>query len=357
MKVRNERLYAFLRHFYKKVRVQNQGSPFQFRVAKNEDGEKRIKRISSGEEYSICCPVCRETRYRLSINHVFGERIEGAEMWHVAHCWNEDCDVSDMLKRMYEDYCELEEREFRAVDVEALAKMPTIEEIVDECEKNLVVLGGIQRVDTLNNDHVAVKYLRMRRFDPAILGPQRAIGYCFNTDDSARQAHKRIVIPILFRGRYVGWQARAIPGHTKLTIRKGSEAKKWPYAQPKYWTSTGTRMSYFLYSYDLAATQESVVVSEGPTDAWRGGLLGVATMGRRISRYQRKLIAETWGERSGKILLIGDPGFDADWELNAHELEKEVGDKGKVRLYVPKDKDPGDMTDEEYGKVLHDHLR
>lgn len=355
MKVRNERLYLFLQHFFKKVRVQNGGAPFRYRIVVRE-GEREVSRIDSGEEYSICCPVCKETRFRLSVNHMFGETIEGIELRHLAHCWNEDCDVVPKLISMYDTFCnELAPEDLTPLAApEALSGPFDMNEIVKSCKDSLLKLSGVVRVDTLPDDHPAVRYMISRRFDPKVFGPQYAVGYCFNRDYEARFAHKRLIIPLLYKGEYVGWQARAIDGWSKLTIDPRKVDKAWPFKESKYWTSPGTRKSYFLYGYDVAAQHDNVVVMEGPTDAWRARPYGVAAMGRRLSIYQRKLIAETWGERSGRIVLIGDPGFENDWKENKKQLDDEIREPGKVVLILPKDSDVGGMAEDELWRIVSD---
>ena len=352
MAVRNKRLYAFLQHYFKRVRVLREGEPFRYRVIKR-DGKKFIERLDGGEEYCLCCPICKETRFRLCVNHVFGEFLEGVEMRHVIHCWNEECEVAGKLLTLYEEFCEIAPADLRPMDAERVDGPISIEAMVADCQKNLMQVAGVTRVDELPVDHPAARYLLSRRYDPQALGPSHAIGFCYNEAYKVRHAHNRIIIPILYQGAYIGWQARAIPGLTKLTIEPKKADKPWPYREPKYWTSPGTRKSFFLYSYDIAATQDTVVVSEGPTDAWRVGPCGVAALGRRISLYQRKLLLETWAERPGKIVLIGDPGFEDDWRMNKELLDDEVGDPGKVKLILPREKDPGEMTREELWGMIH----
>lgn len=353
IKVRNEKLYAFLAHYYKRVKICNAGMPYQYRAARDVNtGKKTIRRISSGEEYAICCPVCKETRFRLSVNHMFGELVDGVRIFP-AHCWNEECSVVKILTDLYEEFCDIPEDELGVSKGIASVIAPTfsLEEVAKECTENLLKLDGIVRVDTLPEDHPAVRYLRNRNFDPKVLGPLRGIGYCDNDQYKARQAHKRITIPILYKGRYVGWQARAIPGWTKLTLDPRKEGKAWPYQEPKYWTSPGTRKSFFLYGYDQALAFDTVLVSEGPTDAWRAGACGMAILGRMLSVYQMKMLADVWGQRDGSIILIGDPGFEDDWQRNFDRLQCEVGEARKVKLVLPKDCDPGDMTEERLERI------
>jgi hypothetical protein len=315
---------------------------------------KEVQRVESGEEYAICCPKCGDTRFRLNISYVFGEVIDGVPMNHTVHCWNENCDVASFLLRHYEEFCDIMEEDLKPVDVEENSGPLNLMDVVKTCQENLMVVEGIQRVDTLDEDHPACRYLRSRSFDPQVVGKRYGVGYCENEDYNARMAHKRLIIPVLFEHAYVGWQSRAIEGLTQLKRNDKKLNSSWPYFQPKYWTSTGSKVSSFLYSYDLAATQDSVYVMEGPTDAWRAGPCGVSVFGRRISVYQRTLIAETWSDKPGKIVLIGDPGFEDDWRRNYEMLSEEVGEPGKVKLILPRDKDPGDMTREELESYVAD---
>lgn len=347
MKVRNERLYACLLQLFKKVHVNRQGDVFKYKT-NVENGRKSLERINGGEVYVMQCPLCKDTRFRLNVHHVFGMYVDGVLMNYQAHCWNCEGPVS---KWLWEHYQMFEEHgpSLTTASVECHEGPLRLSDVAADSERDLVRLTGIKRLDQLPADSPALQYLLSRHYDPYMLASTYAVGYCDNSDYKAKLAHKRIIIPILFEGRYVGWQSRAIPCHTKLTIIEGKEHKAWPYQEPKYWTSTGTRKSYFLYNHDVARLYDTVVVVEGPTDAWRIGMCGVAILGRQISQYQATQLVENWG--TGQIAMIGDPGFEQDWMSNKRKVEDLLG--REVQLYVPDGKDPGDHTTEELWETLN----
>ena len=349
---RNQRLYDFLRHYYREVKIQREGEPFRYKLGNGPDGEREIERLDSGEEYAICCPVCRDRRFRLNVNHTFGSTIDGVQMW-MAHCWNEDCEIVPVLRRSYRDFCELAPEQLveGGAAAERLDGPVRIQEIADDCAKNLLTFAGIRRVDTLPEGHPALVYLEKRKYPARQMGSHYGVGYCHNNDYSARLANNRLIIPVLYGGRCVGWQSRVIDGHTRMTRDKQAKAdKKWPWLEPKYWTAPGYRKAFFLYGYDLAGNFDDVVVVEGPMDAWRVGFNGVAIFGRRISYYQAHVIADTWAPRPGKIILVSDPGFEEDWEKNKFQLDQIVKIPGKVALFHPRDRDAGEH---EHGELWH----
>lgn len=348
MKVLNPTLYAFLKRQYGRVRVSNQGMRYRASRTQTE------RPIESGEEYVVCCPKCGDRRFRLSVNHMFGETANGTQLWHLVNCFNENCMVAPEMRDRYEDYLAWMVDDSTARPTASYAcDTWSLDDVLAECRKNLALVGGVTRVDALAADHPAVLYLRGRGYDAQELGRRYAVGYCHNTDYRWRLAHRRLIIPVLYKGEYVGWQARAIPGVSKLTQNERKASSAWPYNEPKYWTSPGTRKSYFLYNYDQAALEKTGVIVEGVTDAWRVGPSGVAILGCRLSPYQAQLAATAWGGGTGHIILIGDPGFREDWEANRRRMAELVPDPSRVHLFVPEERDPGDMTHEEIWEMIY----
>lgn len=96
----------------------------------------------------------------------------------------------------------------------------------------------------------------------------------------------RITIPHFWKGKLVGWQARAIPD------RPG----QWPGTvpdQPKYKSKPGFPKSSTLYGYDLASPDHAVVV-ESPFSVIKAVALGVpnvvATFGAKVTIGQVELL-------------------------------------------------------------------
>jgi hypothetical protein len=256
---------------------------------------------------------------------MFGTRLpNGIKLDSSAHCWNENCkEVIPMLQELVAG---------APIDLPALElpKPPSLEEIRDESFKRYKRLNSTQSLASLPPNHPALAYLESREFDPAVYGSVLGLSFCSSDDGDLRLAKDRLIIPVVFGGVPVGWQARAITGFTRIQ-------------KPKYWTSPGCSKSWFVYNYDWASTFSGVVIAEGPTDVWRIGPAGVAILGRRLSKWQVNLIGSTWGDKAGPVILYGDPGFEDDWSKNLRDVQKELNDPNRAILIIS-DKDPGDST-------------
>jgi len=330
--LRNPRLYEILKQLYGKVKVQNQGQPFRYKIIAEPDRSKKLVKVYSGEEYACCCPHCGDTKYRLNVNHTFGTRIEGIEMDYAAHCWNEECDV---CKEIY-DAVLTGGGTTVAVSSEATTDPISVETMAKESNERFKRLQDLIRVDQLPPLHPGAVYLKGRGFDLDELGQKYQVCFCNDFEPSARLAKARIIFPMFFsvpdeRGNYdrlpVGWQARAIPG---VSMRE----------DPKYWTSPGCMRSHFLYLFDWARfMNRGLVVVEGPTDALTVGPPCVAALGRRITHSQQSLIVSYWGEGKSEfpIVLIGDPGFESDWQKNKDELANNLGSDRRLILFTPEE--------------------
>lgn len=349
MNLRNPKLHGVLSQLYGRVRVQGAGQPFRYKVVTDERGYRSVKKVSSGEEYTVCCPHCGDTRFRLNVNHVFGTRIEGILMDYVAHCWNEECEVR---KEIYEAVLRGGGTSL-VIGGEALAGPVSVETMAQDSHARFRRLQGLTRVDSLPEAHPARVYLQGRRLDPAILGPYFQVCYCADPDPTVRLACRRVVFPIMFpmknelgepQSLPVGWQARAIPGL--------SESDK-----PKYWTSPGCSRTHFFYLFDWAMTAcRGVIIVEGPTDALTIGPPAVATLGRRITQRQQALLVDHWGEGKTEypIVLIGDKGFEGDWLKNYEELAVQLGSERRLILMIP-EADSNTLGREEIcGRIRHE---
>jgi hypothetical protein len=118
------------------------------------------------------------------------------------------------------------------------------------------------------------KYLRdKRRFDPdeiARVWGVRAIG------NAARRAWRLFIPVVTPDGRPASWTTRAI----------GDASLRYVSADP---SEERVPLKHTLYGAHLA--ERSVIVVEGPTDAWRVGPGAVATYGVRYTEVQVALLA------------------------------------------------------------------
>ncbi len=170
------------------------------------------------------------------------------------------------------------------------------------------------------------EYLEKRKFDPAYLQRVWQIeGIALD-----RKLGWRIYIPVIRNGRRVSWTARALHDNT-VRYLSASEAEE---ARPH---------KSCVYGADLAS--HSIVIVEGPTDAWRigpgaGALFGTSfttAQVRELSRYLYRFILfdnETAAQRQARKLadaLACFPGETTILECDA--------------------KDPGSMKKEELNRL------
>lgn len=178
------------------------------------------------------------------------------------------------------------------------------------------------------------KYLLRRGFDPAMLEDKYRIRGTGRTGDLAH----RIVIPILFNGQVVAWQAR--------TTIEGVE--------PRYLSSSTEEsilsVKEVLYNLDNCKKRR-VIVCEGVTDVWRVGDDCCATFGVAYSQEQRALLCERFDE----IFVLFDTGREEF--KRASELAALLDGAGKhVEILSEIDaKDPGMMTEQQV-EQLKDEL-
>ncbi len=119
-------------------------------------------------------------------------------------------------------------------------------------------------------------------------------GIIFNNGSRFITSAERIVFPVFFEQKLVGWQMRSLPGTfygdqpDEISVRYYHLFNKGSY----------------LYNYDQARNHKRVIVVEGVKKALKFPN-GVATWGAGISRKQLKLI-QTWDEIV--MMLDSDPG-------------------------------------------------
>ena len=137
--------------------------------------------------------------------------------------------------------------------------------------------------------------------------------YCLEADPRWPMVCGRIIIPIWFRGQYVGWQGRHV-------------GDPW-FGIPNDFMFPGMRTARILYNFDLAIGQPIVVVVKHVMDVWTIGDCAVATLGDRVSVLQHRLLAENW--RHKPVILLSDSAGQAYWEQQRTSLSQ-AGHLGPV---------------------------
>lgn len=193
-----------------------------------------------------------------------------------------------------------------------------------------------ERVDTLNNSF----YFEKRGFLPETL-EHFGIKDCI---DKNSKMFNRSIIPVNFRGKQIGYIARA----TKSFIK------------PKYLFSNGLQKSKYLYNYDNAIKEiertHALFLVEGQGDVWRlyecGVKNAVGLFGKEISKYQKSLLIN-----SGATTIIVLTDNDQAGREGRIKIQRELNRMFKL-VYPPMTKkDIGDMTVKTIQKNILVNLR
>lgn len=294
----NPKLFQSLQDRFGEVRVANEGEE---RIAV-KIGDK-IEVRQSGEQYRICCPYCRDLRFRLYISYVWNTADpEGMPNDSLAICFNERCDVS----RLHD------ELQVYLMDKPMVGRSPFAPFMpIPPAFTEVNLPGMCIPLSSLEAGHPARVYVTKRRFDPYELTELYGVSCCVDIEADERgfvpgtkwlaaYIKNRLVVPMYRLGKLVGWQTRALDEYTR----------------PKYYTMPGYKKALTLYNRDRAQQFDFGVVVEGVTDVWRVGPCAVALLGHSISNAQRDLIYAFW-QRGGMCLLL-----DPDVMQNAQEVER-----------------------------------
>lgn len=363
------------------VKVVNEDEPMVYRLYREPGGITKVEIIESGEHYKICCPVCGDRRFRCYINHRFGtvESDTGRpfrDMVRLFHCFNEEScnrELGDKLERI---------KPYIGKGVVYRHVEPT------ECHKGPPPNPGkCTRMDKLDSEHPAIRYVKDRGFDPKELGCVYGMSYCWASNVPFTQG--RIIIPIVQDGKIEGWQARFIrdipdkddlprsrksgivqqvihtgrsfqiqvddvvynfPDGSYPCVRKGENVTpgtRLALPVPKYYTAPGTPKRRLLYGFDRAKKYNFVVVTEGPMDVVRLGPPAVAVFGKTLSTLQTKLLINQWLRKA--IVLMLDAGTMNDMLA----MRKRLAETNSVLIIQLTDgKDPGDCKREELWKLI-----
>lgn len=199
-----------------------------------------------------------------------------------------------------------------------------------------------------------VEYLKNRKFnDHNIFEDAKNYGIYYASQGLYKG---RIVFTVYFEGKLCGWTGRTISSQNKFRYEtltndpeKAKERGEIPASKP---------ISDYLLFYDqiLYSLDDTIVLTEGPFDAWRVNLLGarigvVGTcfFGSAVSKHQIQLLHELLPKFKNKYLLL-----DQETDSKTERIRSELSSLGvEVRRLPPETKDPGDLTStEELKKCL-----
>ena len=326
-------LYTKLTEKFGKVRISNEGHSLQVRTRKI-GYEMRTEIINPGEYYCVSCPFCNDRRQRLWVNHRF------AEYRWLAVCYNETRCMDGPFGK--ENRKELYDIIFEGATRVVLPVTQGIETDPGKPLDPVGLPGEILFMNELPENHQARQYLELRGYDPLELERLYGIGFCVKVfDRSHYPLTNRIFIPILMNGNIVGWQGRYV----------GDPDWKTSSVQ-KYFNLRGMSKKDMLYNFDVAKTQDMVVIVEGAADVWRVGPKAVGIMGSDLSEQQAGMIRQAWAGKPVAVFLDKDASDKS--EGIAKKLFPYFGKK--VFPVVTGHKDPGSMTNDEIWQVISSEL-
>lgn len=298
---------------------------FETYIKRRYGNQYRRLRGGHGAEFAINCPFCVRRAGKVDVKKKLHINPEHA-VWR---CWR--CNSKGRLDELFTDIAREQEAG------------PAY--VVPEARRGIQHPGELIDLGSLDDNHVAVRYIRRRGYDPSALSRVFGIKYCsvgqkfmqgmFDTTNT-------IVFPVWMQGQIVGWQARLLYDPDQLSPEEclslgfKTDEDGRIMRPPKYFTPSGFDKGKALFNYDVARTGEVVVVCEGPLDATSVGPLAVGTFGKSITAEQARLIKPFW--KLAVVML--DPG-DADAESQSVMLDLAASMR-VIQVRLEGYKDPGD---------------
>jgi hypothetical protein len=286
----NSILYRRLNRLFGNVRIANEGLAAEPRIIPDGDDGSRIIFLQEGEYYRVSCPYCTDTRYRLYVNHLWGQRMCGRNLLFLAHCFNSNClskdtNYQDFVDRMYDP-------EEQQIPIKKGVLLP--EEL-----RTVMLPGPCTPLHKLPDTHPANAYLISRGFDPDTLSKKFKVSYC--KESNYFMAKHRIIIPVYDAGLLKGWQGRYI-GELDW---KGADKNT---ARPKYYNCPNSHFrSQCLLNFDEMKRWQTGIIVEGPTDVFAMGSMSCCAFGNTLTDAQRKKLCAVFEDAPRSLVLLLDP--------------------------------------------------
>lgn len=325
----NPFLYNQLLAHFGQVTIADGGYALQGKYVRNPGtGAIQLDVLSPGEYYCVNCPFCSDTKKRLWINHRWGvEDATGRRNHWLAICYNENCLAETANFRSLRDQVETL-RQHPVVREQDILPGAMLDRPGELCEVTLP--GYCVPLESLAEDHPARIYVERRQYDPVWLSRMFGVSFCM--EHRLGWINRRLIIPIWFQGKLVGWQARAIQ-----EIRDDTT--------PKYFTMPGLHKNQLFYNWDMASREPCVVLTEGATKAWRVGRCGLATLGKTKELSLPRLhLLGSLPQQTIIVVLMDGNAF-----LEGQELARQLHVLFPNRVvHVPLrgEIDPGDLSEE-----------
>ena len=302
---------------------------------------KKVRKTKgkNGLEYKVCCPFCKDKRYKMYINP---EKYGG-----VYNCYK--CGKAGSLSSLLGDTFKMAPAQVARVKEEPLPS-------------DVESPGFTVPLTELDEEHPAIVYLtqtRKNKFDPKELTEVFGVRYCSQGKVYGSQkagfyydTSNTLIFPVWMFGKPVGWQSRLLYDPDAMDDSQCAalgymkdEDGDW-IRPPKYWTNPGFRKGRVLFNFDIARNTDYVVVTEGVFDAMAVGQSGVATFGKGIDENQARLLKTYWDT----VVILLDPG-DA-----SEQTQKLIEELHRAVTVIPIDlmgyKDAGDAPRDEIWRQI-----
>jgi hypothetical protein len=332
--VLNPYLYACLRRAFGSVKVANQGmamSPPPISVPDMLNPKKMHLDVHEfGEYYRVNCQFCSDTRHRLYVNHMFGRKdLSGRKLMFLAVCFNEGCLADENNKEEFRDM-------LRATDDELEVQPLYRGKEVDPSKAKIRWPGPCRNLTELSRGHRARQYVGDRGLDPDRLGRYYGLSFCL--DSIYHLARERLVIPVYWRGKLVGWQTRYVG---ELPWKDPEKKHDLP---PKYWTMPNFPRGRILPNFDSASKFRTGVLVEGWFDTYSFGPMAMPVLGNTITEQQISTFSGVWSQRgrSGVWLLDPETRGMKSTEFLINRLRGLMSGQLAV-VWLPKGTDPGSL--------------
>lgn len=291
----NRPLYNVLRRRFGEVRISN-------------ENQKRVEHggtaLVAGEQYAVCCPLCGDNKFRLTVSYLWLEKrpLSKERITTLANCYNENCAV-----RSPEFYEKIIDELDNAILAEIALPTPPEPEVVRPAIR---LPGGCVSLADLPGTHPATLFVRGKYpfFPIDYLSTYYEVLYCPTADPLYPLAGERIIFPIRERGELVAWQGR--------TINPGTE--------PRWYLPPG--MKKVVYNLDRVPPDSMPIICEGIPAAIACGPEAVAIFGKTMTDAQCRQLAA----RHRTCLIATDPDtFVLDPRgkpkvIHAHVLKKKL---------------------------------
>ena len=301
--------------------------------------------LTRGEYYTLSCPYCEDKGHRLYVNYRFNTPKE--ENMEKAVCYLSDC------LSVPENFRDFVERVNTPPDFEWTSRIGRfgIDEVpVDIATGDIIgrpteLPGECTFLTDLSSSHPANRYLERRGFDPDLVDEMYEVSFCMSSP--VKYAQGRLVIPVFYKDKLVGWQTRAI----------------WDNEKPKYYSQPGFQKSLYPYNWDEAQKCRTLVYVEGALDVWGVGRCGTGVFGKTLGAGHRKLLMEA--ENVESVVVAFDPDQDekekakgkdhhivtaAQWINSIPKFRNKV-----VQVYFPIKEDPGSLTTDLTWDYIYEH--